>query len=178
MTVMALINVKNASFSMPINIGVGILFRNLQKDLYNEHIKNGGEKASYSLPIIIGVLFIALMIALSIYSEAVPKNSVAYGKNNVYYTNAVSESEAKKLGNYLKSQKMFTDNSEFDIKIDKEKNTYVYSIIVKDSTYTNNQEFINSMKEISKAISKDVFNNSPVRIDICNDQFKVLKSIN
>jgi hypothetical protein len=42
----------------------------------------------------------------------------------VYYTNAITESQAKKLGDYFKGD-VFTDNSKIDIKIDKEKDIYL-----------------------------------------------------
>jgi len=172
-----LINIKSSSAILPINIGVGILFRNMQKNIYNEHIKNGGEKASYFIPILIGILFIAVIIAIKIYTVAIPENSIAYGKNSIYYTNAISESEARKLGDYLKPD-VFNDNSETDIKLDKKNNTYIFCIPIKDASNINDQKFINAMKECSKDLSKDVFNNDPVRVDICDTQLKVLKSIN
>jgi len=173
---LSLLSVKSSSLALPVNAGIGILLRNIQKELYNEHIKNGGEKASYFLPVLICFLLLALVILSRIYTAAMPENSIAYGQNHVYYTNAITESQAKKLGAYFKKD-IFTDNSKIDIKIDKEKDIYVFSLIVQDDA-VNNQEFINSMKECSKDLSKDVFNNNPVRVDLCNNRFKILKSIN
>lgn len=171
-----LLQVKNSALLLPINVCIGIFFRNIQKKLYDEHIINGGERASYFLPILIGFLLIASIIAIRIYTIDMPENSITYGQNKVYYTNAIKESEARKLGDYFKGD-IFTDTSKIDVKIDKEQNTYVFSLIVNDDTI-NNQEFINSMKDCSKDLSKDIFNNNPVRVDLCNDRFNVLKSIN
>lgn len=148
----------------------------MQKDLYDEHIKDGGEKESYFIPILIGILFADLIIAIKIYTIAIPENSIAYGKNHVYYTDAISESEARKLGDYLKPY-FFNDNSKADVKLDKENDTYIFCMPIKDASDINDQEFINAMKECPKDLSKDVFNNKTVRVDICDDKFKVLKSI-
>jgi hypothetical protein len=176
MTLMVLINVKSSSLILPINIGIGILFRNMQINLYDEHIKSGGQKASYLIPTLIAILFSGLIIAMMIYSADIPDNSIAYGKNNVYYTNSVSEAEARKLGDYFKGD-VFNDNSKIDFKLDKEKDTYVFSMPIKDASDINDQKFMDDMNECRKALSKDVFNNKPVRVDICDGKFKVLKSI-
>lgn len=175
-------SINSSGIFFAINIGVGIYLMNIQRGLYEEHIQNGGEKASYFLPIITGVLISALFIALYIYSTSyLPKNSLVYGKSNVYYTNSITKSQAKKLGDYLKSEGFFTNDSEKDIKIDKQKDFYIFSIIVKDdylkNDSLNNKEFVKDMKAISKSLSQDVFENSKVQIDICNNRFKALKSI-
>lgn len=170
------LTVKTSSFLLPINIGIGIFLRNIQKELYNEHIQNGGKRASYFLPIFIGVLYCSLVIGVLIYTADMPRNSIDYGQNHVYYTNTITKSEAKRLGDYFKSGDVFTDNSKMSIKIDKEKDIYIFSFMVKDDA-VNDQSFIDSMKDCSKDLSKDVFNNSHVRVDLCDNTFKVLKSI-
>lgn len=172
-----ILSVKTSSIFLAINIGVGIYFRNIQRQLYEEHIKNGGGRASYLLPIIIGALIFAFFAASIISSAYIPDKALDYGKSHVYYTDNITASQAKNLGDYLKSESFFISDSEIDIKIDKQKDIYIFSMIVDDS-YLNDEEFIKSTKISSKYISQNVFENSKVRIDLCNNKFKVLKSIN
>ena len=175
-TLAIILSIKTPIIFLPINIGVAIYFRNIQRKLYEEHIQNGGERASYFLPIIIGVLIFVFSAASFIYSAYIPEKSLDYGKNHVYYTDNITKSQAENLGDYLKSEIFFSSDSEIDIKIDKQKDIYVFSMIV-DDNYLTDEEFINAMKASSKLLSLKVFENNKVRIDLCNDRFKVLKSI-
>lgn len=173
-TVVSIFSINAPIIFFPINIGVGILLRTIQRKLYEEHIQNGGEKASYFIPLIIGLILFALSAASILYYAYVPKNSLDYNSNHLFYTNAITESQAKELQDYLKAEQYFTSSSEIDIKIDKEKDLYLLSLVVKDD-YLNNQEFIDAMKVFSKELSQNVFENNKVRINLCNDRFKVLK---
>jgi len=158
-----------------LNIGTGIYLSNNQAALYEDHIRNGGEKASYILPVIICVIVSALLIAANIYSDFIPDNSLKYSKNQLYYTDNVTASEAKKLGDYLKTQGFFSDDSEVDVKIDKQNEIYIFSLIVTED-YQSNNEFADNMKQACNELSENVFNNKKVRIDFCNNKFQIQKS--
>ncbi len=160
-----------------INIALGILLMFTQLKLYNEHIQNGGQGASYLFPIIIGILIFSLSAASILYSIYVPKNALDYGENHLFYTNKITESQAKKLGDYLNSEGYFTPSSKVDVKIDKQDTLYILSLVV-EGDYKSDTSYVEPMKAISKEISKNVFENNKVRIDLCNDRFRVLNSIN
>ncbi|SHJ24888.1 hypothetical protein SAMN02745163_01558 [Clostridium cavendishii DSM 21758] len=160
-----------------INVGAGIYFMNDQKSLYENYIQNGGKRASYLIPIIISVLLLVLSIVAIIYSSYIPDKSITYDKSQIYYTNNVTKSEAQKLGDYLKEQGVFSSNSESDMKIDKKKDVYIFSLIINDDSI-NNKEVTDSMPLISKELSENVFNNKKVQVDLCDTRFKVLKSFN
>ncbi|AJH00344.1 hypothetical protein LF65_03791 [Clostridium beijerinckii] len=160
-----------------INIALGIILMFTQLKLYNEHIQNGGQSASYLFPIIIGLLIFSLSAASILYSIYVPKNALDYGENHLFYTNKITESQAKKLGDYLNSEGYFTPSSKVDVKIDKQDTLYILSLVV-EGDYKSNTSYVEPMKAISKEISKNVFENNKVRIYLCNDRFRVLNSIN
>lgn len=44
--------------------------------------------------------------------------------------------------------------------------------------YLNNDEVIDSFKVIGAQVSKNVFNNRLVRVQFCDETFKVLKTVN
>lgn len=164
------------SLCFGINIGIGAYFMNNQKALYQDHIQNDGKRASYLLPIGIGILIFTLLLATIIYSQYIPDKTLNYNKNQLYYTDNVTETQAKKLGDYLKSEGFFKDDSETTVKIDKQEDTYVFSMII-IAEYLNNQEVLNNMKLVSNELSVNVFENNKVIVDLCNNRFKVLKSI-
>jgi hypothetical protein len=168
----------DASFIfLAINIGVGVFLYIIQRKLYKEHIQNDGKKASYLIPIIIGAIIFILAAASISYTIYVPKNALDYGENRLFYSNNITQSQAKELGDYFNTEGYFTSNSKIDVKIDKQNDTYVLSLVV-ESGYQNNQNYVEPMKAISRELSQNVFENNKVRIDLCNDRFKVLSSIN
>lgn len=168
-------NITN-SLSFGINIGIGVYLMNTQTILYQEHIQNGGERASYLLPIITGIFILVLLIFTVMYSQYIPQKTLNYNKNQLFYTNNVTEAQAKKLGDFLETEGFFKADSRTDVKIDKQEDTYVFSMIIKDE-YIDNQEVVDNMKLVSDELSIYVFENSKVKIDLCNSRFKVVKSI-
>jgi len=159
------------------NICLGSYFMKTQQKLYIEHIQNGGKRASYFLPITICIIITGLLIALIIYCDFIPNNSIKYNKNELYYTDNVTNSEAKEVGDYLKSEGFFDNTSQISAKIDKQNNVYILSLII-NSDYLNNKKLITAMNLLSNDLSKNFFANAKVRIDLCNNRFKVLKSLN
>jgi len=164
------------SLCFGINIGIGVYLMNTQTALYQEHIQKGGERASYLLPIITGILIFVLLIATIIYSQYIPDKTLDYNKSKLFYTDSVTELQAKKLGDFLKTEGFFKEDSQTDVKIDKQDNVFIFSMIIMED-YINNEEVLNNMKLVSNELSVNVFDNSKVRVDLCNNRFKVLRSI-
>lgn len=172
-----ILSINTSIIFFGINIALGIILMFTQLKLYNEHIQNGGQSASYLLPVIIGLLIFSLSAASILYSIYVPKNALDYAENHLFYTNKITESQAKKLGDYLNSEGYFTPSSKVDVKIDKQDTLYILSLVV-EGDYKSNTSYVEPMKAISRELSKNVFENNKVRIDLCNDRFQVLNSIN
>jgi hypothetical protein len=164
------------SLGFGINIGIGVYLMNTQTPMYQEHIQNGGKRASYLLPIIITILIFVVLIATLMYSQYIPEKTLNYNKSQLYYTDNVTELQAKKLGDFLKTEGFFKDDSQTDVKIDKQDNVYIFSMIIKDE-YINNEEVRDTFKLLSNELSLNVFQNNKVKVDLCNNRFKVLKSI-
>ncbi|WP_271813457.1 hypothetical protein [Clostridium beijerinckii] len=172
-----ILSINTSIIFFGINIALGIILMFTQLKLYNEHIQNGGQSASYLLPVIIGLLIFSLSAASILYSIYVPKNALDYAENHLFYTNKITESQAKKLGDYLNSEGYFTPSSKVDVKIDKQDTLYILSLVV-EGDYKSDTSYVEPMKAISRELSKNVFENNKVRIDLCNDRFQVLNSIN
>ncbi len=164
------------SISFGINIAIGAYLMNTQTPLYKQHIQNGGKRSSYFLPITIGVLIFTLIISSIIYTQHIPDKALNYNKNKLFYTENVTESQAKKLGDYLEAEDFFKVDSETDVKVDKQKDIFIFSMVIKKD-YIDNEDVLDNMKLVSKELSVDVFENNKVQIDLCTNRFKVLKSI-
>lgn len=170
------LSINTSAIFLGINIGIGTSLGMLQQKLYKEHIEKGGQRASYLLPIITGLIVFSISAAWIFYSIYVPDKVLTYTNNHIFYTNNVPETQAKELGDYLKTKSYFASNTQIDLKIDKQEDMYVLSLVVKED-YLNNEDFINSMKAFSKELSQKVFENDKVRINFCDDRFKALKYI-
>ncbi|WP_026884105.1 DUF1761 domain-containing protein [Clostridium akagii] len=160
-----------------VNAGLGTYFKTSQQELYSQHIQNSGKMASYLLPIIICIFVTGVIIASLIYSISIPDNYISYNKNELYYTDNITKAKAKNIGDYLQSEGLFDNNSQMGMKIDEQNNLYIFSIII-NPDYLNDKKLVTSMKSLSKDLTQNIFENTKVRVDLCNSTFKVLKSIN
>lgn len=160
-----------------LNIALSSYMRNKQMDLYNKHIENGGRKASYLLPVIICLVILGLIIWAMIYSFYVPAKSLKFYDDELYYTERISDSEAKEIGGFLGNVEFFAnDNITINAGIDKNRKDYIFSLVVIDEA-VNDTELDAYMKEIGSLMSKQLFNGQPVKLNLCNDRFKVIKTI-
>ena len=161
-----------------LNIGVGLYMKRDQKKLYEDHIENGGKRASYVLPLVFCIIVTALLIWAMIYSKNIPDKSLAINGDELYYTDNISKNEVDKVGEYLKEKGLFVqDNNTISIKLDKKENEYILSFIVNKENLESS-DTSEYAKFFGKALSTEVFNNSKVRVNLCDDRFNSLKAIN
>ncbi len=126
----------------------------------------------------IASLLSKLMVFLSIafiWSCGNYGRELKFNQGQLFYTSTVSESEAQKLGQYLVQQGFF-DGKEKSIQLNKSGNIYQFRMVIKKG-YEQDPNFINFAKQISQELSKDVFNDAPVEIHLCNDNLQTLKTI-
>lgn len=126
----------------------------------------------------IASLLSKLMVFLSIafiWSCGNYGRKLKFNQGQLFYTSTVSESEAQKLGQYLVQQGFF-DGKEKSIQLNKSGNIYQFRMAIKKG-YERDPNLINFAKKISQELSKDVFNDAPVEIHLCNDNLQTLKTI-
>jgi hypothetical protein len=115
-----------------------------------------------------------LFAAQTAVAQSLPK--VSQNKLDIYYTENVTRSDAKKLLEYLIEEE-FTDGSrEIGTQLDKTGNTYEFKINVKKGIDTD-PDFIKIAKTLSTEISNDVFGKAPVDIHLMDDDFKLLRVV-
>lgn len=126
---------------------------------------------------IVRVVFCSLVMLFAAHTasaQSFPK--VSQNKLDIYYTDNVTRSDAKKLLEYL-IEENFTDGSrELGVQLDKSDNTYEFKIIVKKGMDTD-PDFIKIARTLAKEISSDVFGKKKVDIHLMDDNFKLLRVV-
>lgn len=144
------------------------------KELYDEKVLNK-KKVLY---IILGVIVIAA-IALIIYNSSKLFNSqgksVKIYNNELFYTDNISTEEVDKLVKYLQYTQVFTKNTNMDVKIDKKKDIYIFSLII-NKEYLEDERLNSLAKSLSRGLSNGVFNNK-VEVHICDNKLHTLRVV-
>lgn len=165
--------------AMGINMAVGGTMMKGQLPLFKEHISRGGKKASFAIPLVICITLTAGILALAFYGSNIPESKLTFSGDEIYYTSSVTKDEVNKLGKYLVDGQFFqSDDKTMSVKLDKNYNkVYILSLII-DKQYIENEQVLKEMSVVAKAVSSDVFNNSKVEIDLCDNKFSKLKVVN
>ena len=162
---------------MGINIGLGSYMMRDQMPLYKSHIENGGRKASLVLPIIGCLVLCGLFIGSYIYSANIPQTVLTFGGDELYYTQNIEKSDAERVGNLLENDGLFkNDGKTISLKLDKSSDSYILSLAI-NKNYINDQNVIDQMKDFANAMSQQAFMNSKVIVNLCDNRFNVLKSV-
>lgn len=98
-----------------------------------------------------------------------------FNGGELYYTQNVTEPEAKKLGDYLVKEGMFNGTPK-TIQLDKSGSTYQVRMVIQAGK-ENDKEILDGMKIYATDISKDVFANAATEMHLCDDSLKTLKVV-
>lgn len=104
-------------------------------------------------------------------------DKLKFGKGELFYTDKVTQDEAKRLGKFLDDSHMFPDDRQVSYQIDKAGESYVFKIVIADEKYNYDSKFTADVQIITGFMSKDVFKNKPVEYWLCNDKFEPVKKI-
>ena len=155
------------SIAYILNVCVGIFLMITQRELFEEHIKNGGMVKSYLVPVLIGIIPLLLFVFAFMH---LPMKSIQYGKSTLYYTDKITEDQAKKLEKDLESEYFFKKDSARKIKIDKKGNEYILSV------HTTKKEIAEGGLPVilelhTTLLSNRIFNNNDVSVNLCTIGF-------
>jgi len=123
----------------------------------------------FIVPFLFACLFSATGLAADLPSVKTKDGSV------VYYKAPVTQAEATKLRDYLVQESFFNDTPK-EVLLSKEGKTYEFNFVVKKGI-EGDPEVIALMKEFSKGMSKDVFNNASVDIHLLDDNLNLLRVV-
>ena len=96
-----------------------------------------------------------------------------YNGGELYYTDNVTEADAKKLGDYLVKSGFF-GGKKVTVQLDKAGATYQFRMVVMPEKQ-NDEPTMLLMKAFAGEISEEVFGGAPVELHICDDQLKTIK---
>ncbi|MFH1577830.1 MAG: hypothetical protein ABIC18_02000 [Candidatus Omnitrophota bacterium] len=97
-----------------------------------------------------------------------------YKGSSLFYTQAVTETEAGKLGDYLLETGFFQTEHPGTVQITKEGGTYQFRMVIKDEKEIE-VEFLNLAAMFAAEISRDVFEGKQVEVHLCDKDFKTLR---
>lgn len=121
------------------------------------------------LPVLFACLFSAGSLAAELLSVKTKDGSI------VYYKAPATQVEAIKLRDYLVQEEFFVDTPR-EVLLTKDGKTYEFSFVVKKGIETD-QEFIATAKQMSKALSHDVFNQTSVDIRLLDENLNLLRVV-
>jgi hypothetical protein len=122
---------------------------------------------------VIALLFLPVLISCNNNGK---KIKVEGTKGEVYYTEGVTESEAKKVGDVLKDE-YFSSDKGASIQVTKEKEEYTVRFIYDKDFYDKHENLENVFKQFGLKISREVFNGEKVNIALADERFKDFKTI-
>lgn len=121
---------------------------------------------------VIGLLVVAF-VAFVIYSMEGYGEKLEFNGTDVYYTELVTEAEARKLGEYLVEAE-FANGGEKSVQLSKRDSVYLFRMVVIDGVVEDSTNDI-TFKTMVWALSSSVFDNAPLELEACDDTFETLR---
>ena len=98
-----------------------------------------------------------------------------FNGGELYYTTAVSLSEAERLGRFLVSEEYFSGNRK-TVQLTKTGSTYEVRMVIKKGL-EQDQEFLDLARQFATEISLGVFGGETVDIHLCDDALNTLRVV-
>lgn len=126
------------------------------------------KKKNFISTILVLTILMAVGLACGSYGTKLDFNG-----GELYYTDNVTEADAKKLGDYLVKSGFF-DGRKITVQLDKSGATYQFRMVVVPEKQNDDATMI-LMKAFAGEISGEVFNDAPTELHICDDQLKTIR---
>ncbi|MCC7437929.1 MAG: hypothetical protein IT211_05475 [Armatimonadetes bacterium] len=120
------------------------------------------------------LLGLMLLVGIAVSGCSKHGKGLEVGKGTLYYTENVTEDQAKKLGEALQKSSHFADK-EWKAQIDKSGALWKFRM-VEDAGKVNDPTFKVWVTNYNLQLSKLAFNDGKVQIDLCDDDFNTLKT--
>ena len=98
-------------------------------------------------------------------------------KAEVFYKEGATESDAKKVGEFLKTNGFLTNEKAASIQVVKENAAYTVRFVYNKEYYEKNKELESFFKTYGVTLSREVFNGEKVNIALADKWFKDFKTI-
>lgn len=154
--------------------------RQLRKDAHLRWIAGQGG-ISVALPVGVFASLLGLSVAISLAPIALSflgtglGDKLTYHGGDLYYTSSVSQPEAQRLGDYLVKVGFF-DGKPKTVQLTRSGNRIEFRMVVR-SGFEHNQQFIDTARQFSLELSRDVFRGGPVDVHLCDPYMNTLKVV-
>jgi hypothetical protein len=125
------------------------------------------------LATILAGLFLLAMTSCSNYGTKLDVGD----EDELYYTENVTEAEAKELGDYLLDNKILfnNDGKKVSAQVDKDGETMMVKFVVQEQ-FHDDAEIGNQFQMIADMLSFKLYKGKPVEVHICDDKLKTVKT--
>jgi hypothetical protein len=120
---------------------------------------------------------LSLLLGLTSCNNFGKKVKIEGTRAEIFYTEGATESEAKKTGEFLKTNGFLTNDKAASIQVTKEKGEYTVRFVYNKEYYEKNKELESFFKTYGATLSKEVFNGEKVNIALADKYFKDFKTI-
>ncbi|MBN1947035.1 MAG: hypothetical protein JW797_15275 [Bradymonadales bacterium] len=129
---------------------------------------------------ILAVLLLLLAGALFLYTRLVgspPGERVEFGPEEIFYREGATESDALRLGDYLRQIGTFDGNSEKTAVLSGDSEGYTVQFIVRQEAFEDQALLTATFEMLADRISANVFEGKPVTVELCDGQLEVRQSL-
>ncbi|MCX5657233.1 MAG: hypothetical protein NTZ48_03270 [Candidatus Omnitrophica bacterium] len=99
-----------------------------------------------------------------------------YNGGSLFYTSAVTESETRKLGDYLLKAGFFQKGKRGTVQLNKEAEIYQFRMVVRKGL-EKDMEFFRTAGLFAAELSRGVFEGKPLEIHLCDDKLKTIQVV-
>ncbi len=103
------------------------------------------------------------------------EHALKFEKAEIFFGPPVTPEEGKKLGEYLLKESFFSGKEIFT-QLEKSGKVFTFRYVVKPG-FENDSGYLQTVRAMCTELSKNVFENAQVNIDLCNEQFATVTSV-
>jgi hypothetical protein len=101
---------------------------------------------------------------------------MTFKQGQLFYTEAVTEADAKKVGEYLQNIGYFADDKRRTVQVDKSGDAYALRFVVVEGA-EKNEDALRQFKALGRDASQKLFNGAKVDVMLCDDKLNTVKVV-
>jgi hypothetical protein len=122
------------------------------------------------------LIFIASVFSITSCNNFGDKVNVEGTKGEVYFKDGASQADARKLGDFLKSDGFFSDQRAASVQITKDGDNYLVRFVYNKDYYEKHPELDDFFKNYGARMSQELFEEKKVDIMLTDKYFKTFKN--
>jgi hypothetical protein len=126
------------------------------------------------IPVVLSLLFATTLVSCNNFGKKIKIDGT---KGEVYYKDGATESEAKKVGDFLKEAGFLGNEKGASVQVSKENEGYTIRFVYDKEYYDKTEGLESIFKLYGAKLSKEIFDGNKVNIALADKQFKDFKKI-